>query len=220
MCGRYNVIDSPEVKTLMDVLRIQLGNMRYSPDCAPNNELSIIVDRDGGRQIIDSRWHLFQVYNNGWKMHPKYWSINTRYDKLPKRPEYKRSRCLIPASKFVESQEGKNPHLLEFKDRAFVFGGLYKYWVDKETGDSVISNSLITLPGHPKLANIHKQAFPLIMDVEDTETIDKWLDPEFKDVDTFNELLEPVIRWDMIATPINKSSQKVSIGESFVIPAD
>ncbi len=220
MCGRYNVIDSPEVHKLLDVLGVRPGTMRYREDCAPNNELSIIVERNGERQLINSRWHLFQVYDNGWKMHPEYWSINTRYDKLPGRPEYKRSRCLIPASKFVESQRGQNPHLLEFKDRAIVFGGLYKYWVDNETGDSVISNSLITLPGHPKLENIHKQAFPLIMDTEDTEMIDKWLDPDYQDVDSFNDLLEPVIRWDMTATPVNKSSQKVPVRTSFVIAAD
>ena len=221
MCGRYSLVESPVVKALMSSVGLaDTVNLRFSQDCAPGNLVSIIVEESGERRVKDAIWHLYLNYLNGeWKLDKRYWSINSRYDKLPKKWEYRHSRCLIPATAFVESQKGRAPHLLEF-GKAFVFGGLKKEWHDQESGSSATSTSIITLPGHDKLVNIHESAFPLILDDEDKHTIDAWLDPGFQDIRAFDDLLKPRIRWNMKATPINKASQKIPAGESFKIAAD
>lgn len=188
---------------------------------SPGSMVSIVSEFTGERRIHDAKWHLYLIYQNGeWKLMPKYWSINTRADKLAKKSEYRHSRCLIPATAFVESQNGKHPHLLEFIDRAFVFGGLMKQWHDKASGNDILSCSIITLPGHEKLADIHEKSLPLILDNEDTETINAWLDPGFSNTQAFADLLNARLRWDMQATPIDKSTKQHPIAKPFIIKKD
>ncbi len=167
-------------------------------------------------QVKDATWWLYLKQTDaGLKPHPDYFSVNTNYAKLTRKPEYKTSRCIIPASAFVESQDGKNPHLLEPADgSAIAFGGLWKEWLDKVSGELVWSASIITLPGHPVLENIHRKSMPLWL----PETVyGAWLDPSNKDITSFSPLLEPALRVDLKATPINKAPLKQPVGESFII---
>lgn len=222
MCGLFNLHDNPAVRALMlsiglppDTVGLKFGIH------SPGDKVSIVSEFFGERQLLEAKWHLYLVHQDGeWKFMPKYWSINTRADKLAKKAEYRHARILIPATAFVESQNGKHPHLLEFVDRAFVFGGLMKHWRDKASGDEILSCSIITLPGHEKLANIHEKSLPLILDHEDTASIDAWLDPQFTDTDAFADLLNTRLRWDMRATPINKSTKQEPIAKPFIIKKD
>ena len=212
MCGRFNLTESPLVQALLIELGLEdlvdVERMRFNDDCAPLNPISIVTHQG----IEDAIWHLYLIPENGkWKPKPKNWSINSRADKLHRRPEYRTQRCLIPATGFVESQSGKYPHQLEFPGKGFFFGGLYKRYEDAEAGP-ITSTTIITLPGHHKLEHIHRKAFPLIMPT-DSKVISKWLDPEFGNTHAFEDLLTPNIRWNMTATPIDKASTKVKIGE-------
>ncbi len=90
------------------------GALRYGNDFGPGSTISIVVERDNTRQARDAIWWLYlQQTGQGLKPHKDYFSVNTRYDKLPKKAEYRKSRCIVPATAFVESQDGKRPHLLE-----------------------------------------------------------------------------------------------------------
>lgn len=224
MCGRYNLLDSPAVQTLL----IESGlndlvnwrNLRFNPDCAPVSPVSIITQSTQIR-IEEAIWHLYLTLDKdttSWIPTPKYFSINSRSDKLHSRPEWRSQRCLIPATAFVESQNGRSPHLLEFPDRAFFFGGLYKRYDDSEAGP-VTSTTIITLPGHRKIKHINEKAFPLILP-DDPDVITKWLDPNFFNTTEFSSLLMPNIRWPMTATPIEKASEKNRIGASEPIQPD
>lgn len=189
----------------------------YCDDFRPGATISIINESGGARQVCPAIWWLYlQQTPDGLKPHRNYFSVNTNHAKLPGKVEYRTSRCIVPASCFVESQGGKNPHLLESKNgSAIAFGGLYKEWTDKVTGEYVTSASIITLPGHPGLEEIHRKSTPLWLP---EEAFDPWLSSDIRDTSLFDELLVPALRCDLLATPVNRASDKHPIRPPVTIP--
>lgn len=221
MCGRFNLIDSPAVDLLLKELGVSTGVPRFSRDCAPCTTISLVRMGDQGAQLQDALWHLYlQPTATGFKPHPQYWSINTNYLQLPKKIEFKTHRCLIPATAFVESQEGKNPHLLSFEQTPFCFGGLYKTWTHASTGAQVTSASIITLAGHPKLAQIHRKSLPLMFNADQIDAMLEWMDPALTDPKPLEKYLISRLRKPLIATPVDKSSSKNPIGSDLIIEPD
>ncbi len=218
MCTNFALIKKDGTARLAERLGVDPAAFRYSADFRPGNTVSIVVERDGTRQVRDAIWWLYlRQTDRGLKPHPDYFSVNTNYARLATKAEYRTSRCILPASAFVESQSGKNPHLLEPEDgSAIAFGGLWKTWVDKTTGELVCSASIITLPGHPSLANIHKKSIPLWLPADE---YDRWLDPDFRDIDALASLLTPTLRQNLRATPIDRATSKVAVGAAFTIDA-
>lgn len=221
MCGRFNLIQSPAVNELMKELGLTQFPLRFNTDCAPCNPISIVRYREGTPVVEDALWHLYlQQTETGFKPHPDYWSINTNHKQLPKKREFQLSRCLIPATAFVESQDGKKPHLLSFAGQAFCFGGLYKCWTHTDTGEQQTSTSIITLAGHPKLEHIHRKSLPLIFNQQDTDAMALWLDPAITDTGCFAERLQPTLRQPLTLVPIDKSSRKNPAGPPSEITPD
>ncbi|MEX2468355.1 MAG: SOS response-associated peptidase family protein [Pseudohongiellaceae bacterium] len=225
MCGRFNLIDSPEIQWLCETLGISLFPRHGSPDCAPGSTIAIIHDKDGERTVSEAIWWLLLDHET-LKPNYKYASFNSRSDKLDNprgiayRP-YRESRCLIPASAFVEGLGDKQTyHKVELEDSAIAFGGLYKEHFRPDTGELVYSASLITLPPlSPQWDNIHPKSMPLMLDFEDQALIDKWLDPNFHNVAEFEPLLQPKITKSMRVTKIDKPSKWNQIEDSFLIVA-
>jgi putative SOS response-associated peptidase YedK len=217
MCTNFALIKSEGVKSLTQQLEIDFELLRYGRDFKPGSKISIVVDANGGREVLDAIWWLYLHQTpEGLKPDPDYFSVNTNHAKLPKKSEYKKSRCIILASSFFESQDGKQPHELSAADgSAIAFGGLWKHWVDKTTGEMVHSASIITLAGHPALANIHRKSVPLWLPNED---FDAWLSRDNTDTRIFDHLLVPQLRTDLKATPIDKVGIKNPVGEAFIIP--
>ncbi|MCJ8300837.1 MAG: SOS response-associated peptidase, partial [Pseudomonadales bacterium] len=155
----------------------------------------------------------------------KYTSFNTRSDKLniPNAAgfvPYRKSRCIIPATAIVEGEGAKNKrtyHHIAAQNHAFAMGGLYRQWINKETGERVHACSIITLAPHPAWQGIHSKSTPMFLPVDDKDIIEKWLDPEFSAVDEFTRLLYPEFRDSLLITPIDKPSSRRAIAESFCI---
>lgn len=225
MCGRFNLIDSPEIQWLCQVLGISLRDQHQQADIAPGAQIGIIHTVQGQRKVSNATWWLF-LDSDTLKPNYKYASFNSRSDKLSTKRSlgyipYRQSRCLIPASAFVEGLgDKKTYHKIEFEDSAITFGGLYKEYLNKETGEVAYSASIITLSGlSPQWDNIHPKSMPLIIDFEDEELVNQWLDPTFDDVSQFEPLLEPTIRKPMRVTKIDKPSKWNPIDDSFLIVA-
>lgn len=133
---------------------------------------------------------------------------------------FRATRCIIPASAFIEGLGDKRTyHMIECPGRAIAFGGLYKEWLNHDTGEVIYSASIITLPPVPGWESIHPKSVPLLLDYQNGDLVDRWLDPGFKDVATFAPLLVPRIHHAQRATPIGKVSQWNVIGEPFDVPA-
>ena len=175
--------------------------------------------------VSNAIWWLLLDYET-LKPNYKYASFNSRSDKLNQKraaayKPYREARCLIPASAFVEGLgDKKTYHKIELENSAIAFGGVYKEHLNKETGEVVSSASIITLPPlSPQWDNIHPKSMPLMIDFEDDGLVNKWLDPEFQNVEEFDELLEPKVRKPMKITKIGKPSKWDEIEESFLIVA-
>jgi len=223
VCGRFNLIDSPEIQWLCETLGISIFSHQESLDIAPGGKIAIVHNVDGERKVSDATWWLFLDHET-LKPNYKYASFNSRSDKLfTKRSisytPFRESRCIIPASAFVEGLgDKKTYHKIELEDSAIAFGGLYKEHVNRATGELVYSASIITLPPlAPQWNDIHPKSMPLMLDFEDAELVEKWLDPEFNNVEEFEELLEPRVTKPMRATRIDKPSKWNPIEDSFMI---
>ena len=83
------------------------------------------------RRVSQAIWWLF-LDRKTLKPDYRYASFNSRSDKLHKLQgisytPYRESRCIIPASAFVEGLgDKKTYHMIELEGAAIAFGGLYR----------------------------------------------------------------------------------------------
>lgn len=216
MCTNFTLIKKNSTVELADKLRVDDKDFIYSNNFKPGSTISIVKEKDGEHCVVPAIWWLYlQQTDQGLKPHRDYFSVNTNHAKLGKKTEFKKSRCIVPASAFVESQNGKNPHLLEPADgRAIAFGGLYKVWTDKTSGEVTHSASIITLGGHKALENVHRKSTPLWLP---ESAYDDWLDSSLNNTEIFEALLNPTLQTPLAATPIDKVMSKNPTGETFVV---
>ena len=226
MCGRFNVIDSPQVRTLMEVLGIPFprsSGLRFSADISPASPISLVRETAMGREITDAIWWLMLDPATGKPT--RYTSFNSRADKLhqPRAlayAPYRESRCIIPASAFVEGfGDGKRYYRIALQDQAISFGGLYREVLHPETGEVFVGASIITLGPHPAWREIHPDSMPLMLPLDQPDVLDAWLDPRQQDVRPFEPLLTPTIRVAQQVTPIDRPSKWNPTGDTLLIPA-
>ena len=110
-------------------------------------------------------------------------------------------------------------HDLVAKDGAILLGGLCSEWINKETGETTLSCSVITLPPHPKLMHIHSKASALLLPL-DMALVERWLDESITDPREFELLLPPHIPYDLIAMQIDKPSTYNLVNEPHLISVD
>lgn len=195
-----------------------------------------VVLEDNGRHVARNAiwWLLLEPVHDGPVMHfkpSKYTSFNTRWDKLnvPRSAGYKayrEHRCVIPATGFGETQKiaGSMVYhdLIADPDIPLAMGGLYREWHGHDSHGNVFvetSCSVVTLPPHPKLKDIHQKASPLMLSTSDN-SLQRWLDSSNTQVELLNDLLAPKLRHNFTVVPINKPSLHQPIANSFSIQAD
>lgn len=224
MCGRFNVVDSPEVQALMHVLNIHFRHPRFTPNAAPGSMISIIHDSADGHVMSDAVWWLL-LDTKTLKPNYQYATFNSRWDKLNVKKSlayqpYRTSRCIIPASAFIEGLgDNKTYHKIELMDSAIAFGGLYRHYINSETGESVYAASIITLGAVAGWEQVHPKSHPLILPANDPTVLNAWLDRNNTDVSQFDPLLESRIRSPERVTPIGRPSKWNETGPSWIIPS-
>jgi len=210
------------VQALCILTGIKLYPSDMSDDCAPGDKIPIIHEVDGQRKVSSATWWLL-LERTTLRPNYKYASFNSRSDKLDQKRSiafkpFRKSRCIIPASAFIEGLGDKKTYYkIELENSAVAFGGLYQSYRNQETGEIVYGASIITLPSPPQWQHIHPKSFPLMLPAEDKELINKWLDPGFSKVEEFNHLLIPTISKTQIVTPIDRPKNWRSIDSSFMI---
>jgi putative SOS response-associated peptidase YedK len=226
MCGRLNVSDNPLVIGLLEGLGMPLwpGALRTGRFIRATNTISIVLEQQGQRRLQDAVWWLLlEPTATGFKPSP-YTSFNTRSDKLNTKGSagfipFRQQRCLVPATGFGETEviDGQTVYHDFIGEQAIAFGGLYRTWLNKETGELVYSCSIITLPPHPKLLPYHSKAMPLMVPPEQFAL---WLSPEQQDVSVFDDVLKPVLRQQLQGFQIDRPSTHQKIGQEFQLQAD
>ena len=121
MCTTFAIIKKDGTAQLADRLGVPENKFFYSQCVRPGNTISIIIGSKGGDTFKEVIWWLY-LKQTGEEL----------------KPEYQSSRCIIPATAFVECQKGKNPHPLESQDgRCMAFGGLFRQKQDKTTNERI-----------------------------------------------------------------------------------
>ncbi|WP_374211884.1 SOS response-associated peptidase family protein [Alteromonas gilva] len=228
-----NVTDDPLVVGLLARLGIDIQSQPIKPNrfVRAASPIQIVREQEGKRVLQTATWWLLlEPSEKGFKP-SRYTSFNTRYDKLnvPRSAgyhPYRKSRCIIPARGFGETEfeyKGKKKvpkyyHDMVAKDCAIAFAGLCRDYICKDTGEVTTGCSVITLPPHPKLKDIHTKASPMMLPQD--ITMDDWLDAGNEDVEMFAHLLEPNIRHDLETFQIDKPSSHNSVGKAFTIHSD
>lgn len=226
MCGRIRLKRYDVLDAMMHDLGAH-GDLIYNDDRAPTQTISIIRQREDGERVAEPAtwWLLLELPD----LKPsKLTCFNSRYDKLnlPKSlayAPYRKSRCLIPATEFIETAgdpKAKIKHMIDEPGRALTFGGLYKTWLNRKTGELRHSASIITLPPVKGWEDIHPKSMPMLLDYKDTDLMAKWLDPSFDSVHEFDHLLQSKIVRTQRVTPIGMVSKWNAVGESFEIPGE
>src|SRR5690606_15633920 len=130
---------------------------------------------------------------------------------------YRETRCIIPASAFIEGLgDGKTYHSIALQGQAIAFGGIYKEYVNQQTGEIIRGASIITLPPLPEWQDIHTKGSPLLLPL-DSAVLHQWMDPQLTDVAQLAPLLHPRIAMPQVVTPIGKVSAWNEIGEAKIL---
>ena len=116
MCGRFNVIDSPGLRQLLQDLGIDLQLPR-AVNVAPTEPVSLVRDLAGERRLDSARWWLTPSWARA--VDQKYAMFNARSETLASsrafRHPFRSQRGIVPMSSFIEwRQEGglKQPWLI------------------------------------------------------------------------------------------------------------
>jgi len=221
MCGRYNVIDSPEIRSLMG--RLGLPGIAPTPqhNLPPGGIGEFVIEAAGDRYLQSGIWSLLIEPNSngyGFRPNPKFHTFNARSDRLTSSPLWKKlypsQRCIVPASAFHEWQ-GKQVYNIHPEGEATALAGLWQSWHFGE--EQVSSFTVITLPPHPRFSHIHPKSIPLMLRPEE---FDLWLDPDFHHTDAFADLMKSHISAPLVCEPVASTASLAPIGAVEVIPAD
>lgn len=178
MCGRYALIPSESAwhqvgQNLGPEMEAVLMNLRSFRPCfnaAPTQHMPIIVE--------DAETQQPEIYPARWGLIPFWWnkdnkpdnSFNARLEYCPHGPmwrsAWRHKRCLVPATLWYEWQqfEGRKvPWAFLPKDGTeIMMAGLWDSWLDRSTGEEIISFAIITQPAANSLAEIHNR-MPLLL---------------------------------------------------------
>ena len=185
------------------------------------NGLQIIREKDNRNIVDEAIWHFLLEPKDGTLKPSKYTSFNSRWRGHFTRSfskAYRETRCLIPASGFIEGMNKQYHYLKNSDDTAILFGGLFKEW---ETEQAVITSaSMITISPHQKLKGVHEKAMPLILPSDDKRLLEMWLDSSLTDTQAFEPYMEPIIRKELVATPIAKYGVITPLVDGKMIESD
>jgi putative SOS response-associated peptidase YedK len=197
MCGRYGRRgDKQNIAEHYAIRRHEYDPEEHPYAFAPNYNITPDSFQPVVRLSHETGEHEFALMKWGlvpyWSKTPKatFSSINARADNLETsgawREPFKRRRCLIPAEFFYEwepklpekPKAPTQPWAVALADnRLFSFGGVWDWWSDKTTGDTLESFSIVTVDPNEVLEPFHNRC-PLIIEPQD---YDRWMTPYLKE---------------------------------------
>ncbi len=204
MCGRYSEHVS-KMRGWADLLQEWASHARERRNIAPTQMVGVLSAQ--GTQSM--RWGLVPA----WSKEPvtRYATFNARLEAVAEKPAFRAAwkagrRCLIPAGGYYEWKTAggcKLPYFIHREDQGpVVFGGLWEHWQDAETGESVLSCSILTRPAAACLAGLHAR-MPVMLQRQDAEA---WLEGSRE---TAGRIVESAgddgLRFDAVSTRVNNS---------------
>lgn len=187
---------------------LSLGeNIESSYNIAPTQKVPV-VPNDGSATIRLFRWGLVPQWADDSSIGNR--MINARAETLAEKPSFRsafrRRRCLILSGGFFEWRKekggGKTPMFVRLKSGLpFAFAGLWERWVSKETGEELLSCTIVTCEPNSLIAEFHHR-MPVILPSEAHQT---WIDPQERQPQELTGLLVPYPAEEMEAYPVSKA---------------
>jgi putative SOS response-associated peptidase YedK len=183
MCGRFvQRYTWDDIQDLYDLQDGAAPNLQAHYNVAPTDSVSVVRSSTGGTtELISMRWGLVPWW---WKKPLKQLpaSFNARAESVADKPmfrdAFKRHRCIIPASGYYEwlkRPDGRQPYFISAADGGVLsFAGLWDRWKNPETGEPVISCTIIVTDANVLTRPIHDR-MPVVLDKAD---IRPWLSGE------------------------------------------
>ncbi|MGQ0526114.1 MAG: SOS response-associated peptidase [Betaproteobacteria bacterium] len=186
MCGRFVSPAEAAIERAWHVGRGTSTPFARRYNVAPTATIPVLRwDRQARQlELVAARWGLIPHW---WKeLKAPQFAFNARIEEAASKPMWRdasrRARCLIPAEGWYEWKEDvdgprartrKQPYFVCRPDRQpFCFAGLLSRWLDRETGETVVSCAILTTPAAGALAELHER-MPVV--VPDT-VHGAWLD--------------------------------------------
>ena len=202
MCGRFNVIDDPELQKLLQDLGIDL-NLPTRTNIAPTETIAMVrAAESGGNELADVRWWL----TPGWasEVSQKYSMFNARCESLATSrafsQPFRKRRGIVPISAFIEWRAeagGKQPYLIAAEGEALAVAAVWDRW---ERGDeSVESCALVTTAAARDFQQVHNR-MPLVLRADER---DRWLDVS-QPLEADDPLFTPVLKMPLTVLPVSR----------------
>lgn len=223
MCGRIVRLDDQRIREVFEVT--EFSETRITPrfNIAPTQVDLMIRPWDGGRQLLPSRWGLIPVWAKERSIGSK--MFNARAETLVERPAFRnlvgKSRCIVPATGFYEwKSEGKHKtplYIHRADELPIAFAGLWTTWRDPDSGETVMSHTVITCAPNEFMSQIHNR-MPVILD---GDSLEQWLDPQLTKADDLLPLLAPARDDLLTAFPVSTAVNNVrNDGPHLLDPAE
>jgi putative SOS response-associated peptidase YedK len=194
----------------------------------------VYPDEGGGMSLSLMQWGLVPGWVKDEEQSRKIRqnTLNARGETADTKPSFRaafRNRpCLVPATGYFEwlHHQGKKYPFFIFVPSLplFSFAGIWDEWVDKTTGETISSFSIITCEANSFTAKIHntKKRMPVILRQEDEM---KWVETGNSALASRKDLLKPFDSTAMDAYSIsrlitdrNRNSNVPEVIEPFVYP--
>jgi putative SOS response-associated peptidase YedK len=174
MCGRftqrYTWREIHDLYGLTGAAR----NLQAHYNIAPTDTVEVVRPTDGGAtELVSMRWGLIPYW---WKKPLKQLpaTFNARAESVADKPmfreAFRRHRCIIPASGYYEwiaRPDGKQPYFISAADGSVLsFAGLWERWKNPETGEPVVSCTIIVTDANALTRPIHDR-MPVLLDKVD-----------------------------------------------------
>ena len=212
MCGRftqhYTWAELDEALSVIGPPR----NLRPRYNIAPTTSIDVVRSGGEGREVASMRWGLVPAW---WKKPLKDVpaTFNARAETVAEKPmfrsAFKARRCIVPASGFYEwtgAKGDKTPHLFTAGDGSPVlaFAGLWDRWRDPETGDDVLSATII-VSGASEWMTAYHDRMPVLLG---PETVEAWLTGQ-----AGPEVLKPAAQDALREHVVSKRINRTGVGD-------
>ncbi len=191
MCGRY-VLEGPlsRLTAYFDARYTEEeSHFKNSYNIAPTTLVPVVrVNREGERVILNHAWGLIPHWAKDKTVSAKLNNARgeTVHEKPSFRTAFKKFRCLIPASGYYEwqapseSSGGRKQPFYIYPNETpyFAMADVCDDWIDKSSGELVMSTAIITTEPCEKLRHVHDR-MPVMIPKNDWV---EWLDPRNQDV--------------------------------------
>ncbi len=174
MCGRFNVIDNPELQKLLQDLGIDLG-LPSRANIAPTETIAMVRQPDQAPELAQVRWWLTPRWAR--QVDQKYSMFNARSENLSSSrafaEPFKRRRGIVPVSSFIEWRSesgGRQPYMIAARGAALALAAVWEHWEGES--EVIESCALVTTAAAPEFSHIHKR-MPVMLDSSECE---QWLD--------------------------------------------